>query len=325
MGLKISKGRLRKPLRVVLYGVEGIGKTTLASQFPRPVFLDTEGSTVHFDVERVPNPRDEHDPVIRKWVDLLGVMHQLVHDRHGYETVVIDSADWAESLATTHLLESDKEKKRTSIEDYGYGKGYVMLAEIVSKCLAICDEMVRAGLNVVWVAHSKSVRVSPPDQTDGFDRYELKMHKQVGPLFKEWCDLLLFLNYRTIIAEGDDGRMKGRGGKERIMYAQRSAAWDAKNRFGLPESMPMSIETLRPLFTGTAPAAPATAEPPLHDRMAAFIADAKTVRVLGTVGDKIDAYESDGQLTADQADALRAAIAARHDVLEPKEVADGVA
>ncbi len=201
MGLKISKGRLRKPLRVVLYGVEGIGKTTLASQFPRPVFLDTEGSTVHFDVERVPNPRDEHDPVIRKWVDLLGVMHQLVHDRHGYETVVIDSADWAESLATTHLLESDKEKKRTSIEDYGYGKGYVMLAEIVSKCLAICDEMVRAGLNVVWVAHSKSVRVSPPDQTDGFDRYELKMHKQVGPLFKEWCDLLLFLNYRTIIAQ----------------------------------------------------------------------------------------------------------------------------
>jgi hypothetical protein len=325
MGLKISKGRLRKPLRVVLYGVEGIGKTTLASQFPRPVFLDTEGSTGHFDVERVPNPRDEHDEVIRKWVDLLGVMHQLIRDREGYETVVIDSADWAESLATTHLLESDKEKKRTSIEDYGYGKGYVMLAEIVSKCLATCDEMVRAGLHVVWVAHSKSVRVSPPDQTDGFDRWELKLHKQVAPLFKEWCDLLLFLNYRTIVTEGDDGRMKGRGGKERIMYAQRAAAWDAKNRFGLPESMPMSIDTLRPLFTGTAPAAAPSDEPPLHERMATFIAEATTVATLGKVADKIDAYESDGQLTADQADALRAAIAARHDVLEPKEAANVVA
>ncbi len=83
MALKISKGRLRKPLRVVMYGVEGIGKTTLASQFPKPIFLDTEGSTVHIDVDRVPNPNDESDPVLRTWLDLIGAMHALIRDRQG--------------------------------------------------------------------------------------------------------------------------------------------------------------------------------------------------------------------------------------------------
>jgi hypothetical protein len=235
---------------------------------------------------------------------------------------VIDSADWAERMAQEQLL---RDEKKDSIEQFGFGKGYVMLAERLSRILALADQLLARGLNVVWVAHAKVVRVSPPDQTDGFDRWELKLHKQVAPLFKEWADLLLFLNYRTIVTEGDDGRMKGRGGKERIMHCQRSAAWDAKNRFGLPESMPMSIDTLRALFTGTAPAVAPSDEPPLHERMATFIAEAKTVATLGKVGDKIDAYESDGQLTADQADALRAAIAVRHDVLEPKEAADVVA
>jgi len=312
MGLKIVRGKQRPPLRVVVYGVEGIGKTTLVSQFPKPIILDTEDGSAHQDVDRVPS---------RTMADLQGAMHSLVRDPEGYQTVVIDSADWAERMAQEQLL---RDEKKDSIEQFGFGKGYVMLAERLSRILALADQLLARGLNVVWVAHAKVVRVSPPDQTDGFDRWELKLHKQVAPLFKEWADLLLFLNYRTIVTEGDDGRMKGRGGKERIMHCQRSAAWDAKNRFGLPESMPMSIDTLRPLFTGTAPAAPSD-EPPLHERMATFIAEAKTVATLGKVGDKIDAYESDGQLTADQADALRASIAARHDVLEPKEAADVVA
>lgn len=316
MGLKIIRGRQRPPLRVVVYGVEGIGKTTLVSKFPKPIILDTEDGSSHLEVDRVP---------CRTMADLQGAMHSLVRDPEGYQTVVIDSADWAERMAQEQLL---RDEKKDSIEQFGFGKGYVMLAEKLARLLSLADQLLARGLNVVWVAHAKVVRVSPPDQTDGFDRYELKMHKQVAPLFKEWCDLLLFCNYRTIITEGDDGRNKGRGGKERIMYAQRAAAWDAKNRFDLPESLPMGIDPLRPLFTaGTvaAPAAQAAAEPPLHERMEAFIEAAKTVQVLGRMGDKIDAYESDGQLTAEQADELRAAINARHNVLEPKEVSDGVA
>jgi len=238
--------------------------------------------------------------------------------------VVIDSADWAERMAQEQLLATHNKR---SVEEFGFGKGYVMLAEQVARLIGVADQLVARGLNVIWVAHAKVVRVSPPDQTDGFDRYELKMHKQVAPLFKEWCDLLLFLNYRTVIAEGDDGRSKGRGGKERIMHCQRSAAWDAKNRFDMPETLPMDAKHLLPLFAG-GPAAepvaePQAAEPPLFDRVAARIRETTNVGGLGRIADRIEILESEGQLTADQAGELSKLIDARHNELEPVEVANG--
>ena len=316
MGLKIVKGKQRSPLRAVVYGVEGIGKTTLVSQFPKPLILDTEDGSTHLDVDRV---------ACRSLTSLEGAMHTLVRDNEGYKTVVIDSADWAERSAQEHIL--SKANKR-SIEDFGFGKGYVMLAEQIARLLAIADQLVAAGLNVVFVAHSKVVRVSPPDETDGYDRWELKLHKQVAPLFKEWADLVLFCNYHTKLIEGEDGRTKGRGGKERLMYAQRTAAFDAKNRFGLPESMPMGIEPLAGLFSD-APAAKREAatkpEPPLFDRIADYIGKAASVRTLGTIGDKIDGYVSSGELTEVQAQLLRDAVNERHNELEPQEVTDGVA
>lgn len=313
MGLKIVKGRQRTPLRAVVYGVEGIGKTTLVSKFPKPLILDTEDGSTHLDVDRV---------ACKTLAALEGAMHTLVRDAEGYQTIVIDSADWAERAAQEHIL--SKANKR-SIEDFGFGKGYVMLAEQIARLLATADQLVAAGLNVVFVAHSKVVRVSPPDETDGYDRWELKLHKQVAPLFKEWADLVLFCNYQTKLIEGEDGRTKGRGGKERLMYAQRSAAFDAKNRFGLPESMPMGIEPLAVLFSDAPPAKVKPSEPPLFDRINEYIGKAASVRTLGTIGDKIDGYVSAGELTEPQAQLLRDEINNRHNELEPQEVTDGVA
>ena len=304
MGLKIVKGKQRPPLRVVMYGVEGIGKTTLASQFPKPIILDTEDGSAHLDVDRVP---------CRTMADLQGAMHSLVRDPEGYQTVVIDSADWAERMAQEQLL---RDEKKDSIEQFGFGKGYVMLAERLSRILALADQLLARGLNVVWVAHAKVVRVSPPDQTDGFDRYEMKMHKQVAPLFKEWCDLLLFLNYRTIITEGEDGRSKGRGGKERIMHAQRSAAWDAKNRFGLPESMPMSIDTLRPLFDGVAAGRTGWLE---------RVEAATTVEQLETIAAEANQAVTAGDMTESRRNRLETAIQERVAAIAPQEVANVVA
>lgn len=301
MALQVVRGMQRKPAKVVIYGDEGIGKTTLASQFPKPLILDTEDGSGHLDVDRVK---------IGDWTGLIGSIHSLVSNAQGYETVVIDSADWAERLATAHLLKSQKPEK-TSIEAFGFGKGYVMLAEVVAKALEVCDQLVARGLNVVWVAHSKVVRVSPPDQTDGYDRWELKLHKQVGPLFKEWADAVLFVQYRTVLVDGEDGRTKARGGKERIMHTERSAAWDAKNRYGLEDPLPMTIESLAPLFST------ASAKKPKGWRER--VADATTVEQLGEIGDSVDEAESRKVLTAEQAETLRGLIAKRHDELEPQE------
>ena len=178
----------------------------------------------------------------------------------------------------------------------------------------MADQLIAAGLHVVFVAHSKVQRTSPPDETDGYDRYELKLTKQVAPLLREWADALLFCNYRTTLVEGSDGRKKATGGKERVMYAERSAAWDAKNRFGLPAEMPMTIESLAPLFAnaGLEPARPAASKRSWRDR----VRDAKTVEELGGIGDEADQAASEGKLTLEQRDQLDAVIAVRHSEIE---------
>lgn len=227
MSLKITKGLKPTAVRAVFYGVEGVGKTSLAALLPEPLFFDLEEGSHQLDVARVS---------IDSFATLESSLAHLAVDTQGYKTLVIDSADWAERLRSEALL---KKHAKKSIEDFGFGKGFVMLAEEMARALEMCDALVHRGLNVVWIAHAKTVRVSPPDMVDGFDRYELKMSKQVAPLFKEWADLLLFANYETIMVKGNDGRVKGSGGQNRFLHTERNAAWDAKNRYGLPPMLPM--------------------------------------------------------------------------------------
>lgn len=294
--LNIIRGPQRSAARVTIYGPEGLGKSTLAAQFPAPLVLDTEDGTKHLDVARV---------VCEHWRTLTLAVTELAVDAQGFKTVVIDSADWAEKLLIESMLSGGKK----SIEDFGFGKGYTMLAEHFARFLASCDKLIAAGINVVFVGHCHVKRTSPPDMTDGYDRFELKLTKQVGPLLKEWCDCLIFANYKTTLAEGKDGRVKAVGG-ERVMYADRTAAWDGKNRFGLPPEMPMTIEALAPLF---GPATPRPAKAGWLDRVAA----ANTVAELSAIGDAADAAESAGDLSVAQRKKLDAAITARMDAIAP--------
>jgi len=318
--IQITRGRRQAAVRGTVYGTEGIGKTTLATQFPDPLVLDTEDGTNHLDVARAS---------IHDWKSLTLAITELAVNSQGFRTIVIDSADWAEKLLIEWLLKTSGKK---SIEDFGFGKGYTMVAEHWTRFLASCDVLIGQGINVVFVAHSTVKRTSPPDQTDGFDRYELKLTKQSAPLLREWCDLLLFCNYRTKLVEGSDGRLKATGGKERIMHAEHSAAWDAKNRFNLPAEMPMEIEQLRTIFSVPAPAAvllpqspvAGSDDLPLVERIARHIREAKTVRTLGKIGDRLDELESESQLTTEQVASLLGEINRRHQELEPQEVADVV-
>ena len=251
MPLQIIRGIQKSPIRAIIYGTEGIGKSTLAAQLPDPIIIDTEDGTKQIDCARA---------LCLDWRSIESALKSLAEDGQGFKSVVIDSADWLEKALIEHML---RLSGKGSIEDYGFGKGYTMLQEQVMKFLSLCDKLVARGMHVVFVAHSKIVRVSPPDTTDGFDRFELKLTKQVGPVLKEWADLILFCNYEITLVEGSDKRIKAQGGKERIMHAERSAAWDAKNRFGLPEKMPMKVEEILHLFSEQAPrpVSPVKAEP----------------------------------------------------------------
>jgi hypothetical protein len=300
--MKITRGVRQTAKRVIAYGVEGIGKSTLASQFPNAVVLDTEDGTNHLDVARVS---------VSSWMDLEGALHELIRDNQGFKTVVIDSIDWAERLLIDHLL---KKANKRSIEDFGFGKGYTMVAESVGRLLSVCDSLIDQGVNVVMVGHSTVKRVSPPDMDEGYDRYELKLTKQSGPLVKEWADCILFANYRTKLVAGEDGRTRAKGGRERVLHTERTAAFDAKNRYGLAPELPMTIEALAPLFASEPAAKPKPKS--WRDR----ISECDTVESLGEIGNQVDEAESNQKLTAEQADQLRDLIGARHNQLEPQEV-----
>lgn len=302
--MKIVRGKQKSAARVTIYGPEGIGKTSLASQFPSPLILDTEDGSKHLDCARV---------ICSDWITLESTMHELVRDAQGFETIVIDSADWMERIMIEQIV---RQAGKKSIEDFGFGKGYIHVQERVSKFLAIADQLIARGINVVFVAHAKVQRTSPPDQTDGYDRWELKLTKQVAPLIREWCDLLLFCNFKTKLIEGSDGRMKATGGKDRSMYAERAAAWDAKNRFGLPEEMPMAIDRLAGIFGGT----PAAADPAVTAIMAKAskaIAAANDDAEIAKCRKRVDQLLSDGTLTSAQWSTLTDQIDARAPSEEP--------
>lgn len=248
--LTITRGPVRSAMKVVIYGPEGIGKTTLASRFPNPLFIDTEGSTKFLDVARTPPPKS--------WAQLLDQIASVWEDPSVCGTLVLDTADWAEQLCTAAFCAS---KKISGIEEMGYGKGYVYLAEDFARLLNTLGEIADKGVHVVLTAHAKMRKFEQPDELGAYDRWELKLQKSVAPLVKEWSDLLLFANYKTFaVAVDKEGRRhKAQGGK-RVLYTSHHPCWDAKNRLGLPEELPMEFGPLAPYFGGDAIPSPAIAQ-----------------------------------------------------------------
>lgn len=240
--LKITRGKQPRPQKVVIYGPEGIGKTTLAAQFPDPLFIDTEGGSSHLDVARTQRPAD--------WSELLELIAQVAAARP-CKTLVVDTADWAEQLCVAHLL---KKYRQTSIEGFGYGKGYTYLAEEMGGFLKALNDVIEAGIHVVLTAHAKMRKQELPDEAGAFDRWELKLSRQAAPLVKEWADLLLFINYKTILVAGENGHNKAQGGT-RVIYTTHAPTYDAKNRHGLPAELPLVWDSIARIFEPDSPAA----------------------------------------------------------------------
>ena len=251
--MQITRGVIQKAKKVVIYGPEGIGKSTLASRFPEPVFIDTEGSTAHMDVARFPVPTS--------WQMLKDAVTYAKQNPTCCRTLVIDTADWAEKLCIDAIC---AKKQISGIEDLGYGKGYVYVKEEFGKLLNLLTDVTEAGINVVITAHAQMRKFEQPDELGAYDRWELKLSKQCAPLVKEWADMVLFCNYKTIVVNVDgQGAQKGKNkvqGGRRIMYTTHHSCWDAKNRFGLSEELPMEYGAIAHLFTGGT-TAPSTPEP----------------------------------------------------------------
>ena len=239
--LNISSGRIEKPQKVVIYGPEGIGKTTFAAQFPDPVFIDTEGSTYHMDVKRTEKPQS--------WQQLMDQVKQIAGSPGICKTLVLDTADWAEMICTEAICARFQKK---GIEDFGYGKGYVFLQEEFGRLLNALTEVINAGMNVVLTAHAKMRKFEQPDEMGAYDRWEMKLSKQVAPMVKEWADMVLFANYKTYVVAADDKgkKHKAQGGK-RVIFTAHHPCWDAKNRHNLPEELPLDYASIAHCIPGS--------------------------------------------------------------------------
>jgi hypothetical protein len=233
---KVVKGRIAQPLRLVLYGPPGIGKSTFAGNAPSPIFIGAEKGTAQLDVERFPQPA--------AWPEVIEALTALGTQDHGYKTVVIDTVDWMEPMIHASVIAEESKgkseaKQITDIDSMGYGRGYNLAMTQWRKLLTYLERLsdVR-GMNVILLAHSQIKSFKNPEGED-FDRYEMKLHHKASGLLQEWADEVLFCNYETYAVE-TKGRVRGVSSGTRIIHTVRTAAFDAKNRHDLPETLPLS-------------------------------------------------------------------------------------
>lgn len=228
----ISTNSAMKAPRVIVYGVEGVGKTTFAANATNPIVIQTEDGLGSLDVA--------HFPLVTSTDQVREAIGTLYNEDHQYGTVVVDSLDWLESI-----IWQETEKKYDA-KDLAYGKGAIIAAEVWRSLLDGFNTLRNEkGMAIILIAHSTIKRFDSPE-TEPYDRYQPKLQDRSSSLVREWCDALLFANYRTIVKKSDVGFNKevarGISTGERLLYTSERPAFMAKNRYSLPESIPLSWE-----------------------------------------------------------------------------------
>lgn len=237
----VTRGRTELAARLVVYGTEGIGKSTFAAGAPNPIFVQTEDGLGQIDAAKF--------PVATKLADVEHDLEALERQEHDYGTVVIDSLDWLERLIWDSICE---EYGVTSIElaAGGYGKGYTAALVIWRNLLASMDRLrERRSMAVICVAHSKVERFEDPE-APAYDRYAPRLHKSASGLVCEWADGVLFATrrIRTLEEKTKSGGTRTmaatvKTGDDRILRCVGGPAAVAKNRYGIQTDIPLSWES----------------------------------------------------------------------------------
>jgi len=226
----VIKGKTPRPRRVLLYGTHGIGKSTWAARAPSPLVIATEDGLDDVGVDRTPLLRDTQS--VARWLIELGG-----DEEHGYRTVVIDTLDWLERLIWQSVA---KDGGKQSIEEYGYGKGYVLALKKWEQLLLMLDCCRNKRMNVILLAHAKVERFSPPD-SDPYDRWQPDLHKLAAPVVQEWCDEVLFAKYKVSTIQREDGfgtkRTRAVGSGDRVVYTCETPTHAAKRRIDMPDEI----------------------------------------------------------------------------------------
>lgn len=235
----IIKGKVNKPPRILIYGVEKIGKSTWAASAPNPIFLPTEEGANEIDVPKF--------PLAKTLSAVMENVGALIENEHPYETCVIDSADWLERLIHADVCSKDNSSS-IDLAAGGYGKGYGLALNLWSEVLDSLDYLrEQRNMQIILIAHSQIERYEDPE-SPAYDRYSPKLHKKTsGPLVTEWADCVLFATRKMRVVEDKQGYGKkrntaapiGASGGERVVRCVGSPACVAGNRYNLPDELPL--------------------------------------------------------------------------------------
>lgn len=232
---KLIVGKQELPPRICIYGGHGIGKSTLASQFPAPIFISTEDGLSALDVTSFSRAETVDDVALN--------IRTLIKEEHEFKTVVLDSADWLVEPLITGDIESKHDPK-----ELAYGKGQMMIAESFRELLSGLDVLrKKRDMNVVILAHATAVRYEDP-RSEPYDRFQPKLPTRCNALLQEWVDVLAFAGFRVIVKKTDAGFgnqvTRGITTGERLLHMVENPAYVAKNRYNCPDTIPMVFDKL---------------------------------------------------------------------------------
>lgn len=246
MPLTITKGKQQRPRRITIYGIHGVGKSTFGAQAERPIFIPTEEGLNDID--------GEFYPLARRYADVLAAIGDLYTQPRDYRTVVIDTLDWLEKLIFAEVCEKNGV---TDVSEIDYGKGYGQALSYWREVIDGLDALrEKCGLTIILIAHSQIVRFDNPE-TDSYDRYAPALHKLASAMIQEWCDEVLFATYEVRTKKVADNFGKpvhqGIGDGTRILRTTERPAHYAKNRLGLPDTIPLDWNVFAAYMRGEVP------------------------------------------------------------------------
>lgn len=247
------------PPRICIYAPPGLGKTTLANEFPNAVFLQVEDGTPG-DTSLVSfGQLSSYDQIIEG-------LSALYLEASARKTVVIDSLDKLEPLVWHKVCQMNNWK---NIEDPGYGKGYVMADQYWQKILNGLNALRKdKDFNIVLLAHADITTFNSPT-TASYSRFDIRLHKRALAMVQDEMDAILMINQDATIKTEELGFNKERahaeGGGARWIYCEGRPSFVAKNRYGMPERVlyekGKGYDALKSFFPGQAPRVPVAATP----------------------------------------------------------------
>jgi hypothetical protein len=224
----IRKGKTKQPPRLLIYGSEGVGKSSIAANAQSPIFVPTEDGLDQIDCESF--------PLSKSFDEFISYLKALANEEHKYRTVVVDTIDWLERLIWDLCCQAYGVKSIEKV-DGGFGKGYVIALtywrQVIDLLRVLRDQK---GMIIVLLAHAKVENFADPESSP-VSRFSPRIHKAAASLVSEWVDAVL-------LATRELGASRGVKGGDRIFRTVGSPSCVAKNRYSLPEILPFDWNTL---------------------------------------------------------------------------------